>query len=64
MQRIIRNHMKSRVMDGVLSVMSFLPTRAHEILALMLDPRYYKGQTFMQVHNDNVVAKGLWKEYT
>ncbi len=64
MQRTIRNHMKSKVLDGVLPVMSFLPTRAHEILALMHDPRYCKGQTFMQVHGDNVAAKGLWKEYT
>ena len=30
----------------------------------MLDPRYCKGQTFLQAHRDNVAAKELWKRYT
>ena len=64
MQRTIRNHVKNKVLDGALPVMNFIPERAHEILALMLDPRYCKGQTFLQVHADSAAAKGLWKQYT
>ena len=64
MQRTIRNHVKDKVLGGALPVMNFIPERAHEILALMLDPRYCKGQTFLQVHADSAAAKGLWKQYT
>jgi len=63
MQRTIRDHVESKAFDGVLPVMSFLPTREHLIFALMMDPRFCTRQIVMQVHNDHVAAKGSWKGY-
>ena len=38
--------------------------RAHEVMALMLDPRYCRGQTFQSLHDDQSAAKALWRQYT
>lgn len=52
------------MVNGAEPILSFQLDKAHEVLALMLDPRYCKGQTFLQVHRDPAYAKELWKQYT
>ena len=49
---------------GCTPLIDFDDNRAHEVMALMLDPRYCRGQTFQSVHEDNTAAKALWKKYT
>ena len=39
--------------------------KAHEVMAIMLDPRFCRGQTFQAVHGqDEAAAKTLWRRYT
>ena len=53
-----------KVEVGARPVRTYTPDRSHEILALMLDPRYCRGQTFQMAHADQDEAKRLWKQYT
>ena len=63
-QVIIRQHIKNKLAPGVFPILGFNSERAHEVLALMLDPRYCRGQTFQAVHTDPDEVKALWKRYT
>ena len=53
-----------KVEVGAHPVRTYDPERSHEILSLMLDPRYCRGQTFQMAHADPDEAKTLWKRYT
>lgn len=61
---IIRQHIKNKLAPGVFPILGFSKERAHEVMALMLDPRYCRGQTFQAVHSDPDEVKALWKRYT
>ena len=64
LQETVRHHIKNKLANGVFPILGFSSDRAHEVLALMLDPRYCRGQTFQAVHNDPDEVKALWKRYT
>lgn len=59
----IRNHVKNKVFSGMVPLIDLDCDRAHEILALMLDPRYSRDQTLQSVHGDQATANALWKHY-
>ena len=64
MQMVMRMYVHDKVKGAATTLFTFQRERAHEVMALMLDPRYCLGQTFQLIHDDIAVAKALWKRYT
>ena len=64
MQMVIRKRIVEKVQVGAAALFTFQRDKAHEVMAVMLDPRYCLGQTFQLVHDDISQAKVLWKRYT
>mmetsp|Transcript_12990 Transcript_12990/g.36526 ORF Transcript_12990/g.36526 Transcript_12990/m.36526 type:complete len:274 (-) Transcript_12990:544-1365(-) len=62
-KEIMREHIMSQLSPAVQPLTTFLPIRAHEVMAIQLDPRYCKGGIFVEM-NDIAEAKVLMKRYT
>ena len=59
----MREHIQSQLKPAVEPLLSYVPERAHELMALQLDPRYCKGEVFVDILGDVENARDLMKQY-
>ena len=62
--RMIREHVRIKIEPAVMPLQRFIPTRCHEILALLLDPRFCRGNTFRLLTESTEHARALFKDYS
>eukprot|EP00873_Tetraselmis_striata_P003877 jgi/Tetstr1/424141/TSEL_014749.t1 len=63
MRKDMRKDIAQHIQPMLRPLTEFVPEKAHEIMAMQLDPRYCKGNLFMLMLGTHEEARELLKEY-
>eukprot|EP00873_Tetraselmis_striata_P009567 jgi/Tetstr1/429831/TSEL_019698.t1 len=63
MRKDMRKHIVQHIQPMLRPLTEFVPEKAHEIMAMQLDPRYCKGNLFKLMVGKQEEARELMKEY-
>eukprot|EP00873_Tetraselmis_striata_P023525 jgi/Tetstr1/443789/TSEL_031777.t1 len=63
MRKDMRKHIAQHIQPMLRPLTEFVPEKAHEIMAMQLDPRYCKGNLFKLMLGKQEEARELMKEY-
>lgn len=64
LRSLLREHIKDAIFPAVAPLCEYDREKGHEVMTLLLDPRYCKGEIFMRLAIDSAAGKALFKQYT